>query len=130
MCEKPIVLAVDDDEDSLLLLQYALESLDCTVITETDGQSALTTAFCRKPNLILLDIVLPTLCGMDCIYLLKRNSITQSIPIIAVTALARSEERELIFLNGCDDYVSKPYMLDDLEAAVCRYLPCVPACPV
>jgi CheY-like chemotaxis protein len=130
MCERPLILAVDDDEDSLLLLFYALESLDCTILTETGGQAALNAAATQKPDLILLDIVLPDIYGVDCIRLLKQNPETQSIPIIAVTALARAEERELILLKGCDAYVSKPYMLDELEALIRCHLPCIPACSV
>ncbi len=129
MCKRPIILAVDDDEDSLLLLIYALESLNCSIVTEINGRAALASAASLKPDLILLDIVLPDLYGMDCISLLKQNPETQHIPIIAVTALARAEEKEQILLMGCDAYVSKPYMLEDLESLIRGHLPCVLACP-
>lgn len=129
MCSKPVILAVDDDEDSLLLLSYVLEPLNCTILTETNGQSALDRAVLSKPDLILLDIVLPGINGVDCIQFLKQHPETKHVPIIAITALASSEERQQILQMGCNDYISKPYMLDELEAIIRRYLACVPSCP-
>jgi CheY-like chemotaxis protein len=75
-----------------------------------------------QPDLILLDIMLPDMDGLEVIRCLKQISRTMTIPIVAVTALARATDREQILLAGCDDYISKPYMLEDLAALVYRYL--------
>lgn len=119
---KPLVLAVDDDEDNLLLLMEVLTSLSCTVITATSGQQAFNLALEQQPALILLDVMLPDINGVEIVRQLKQNLQTITIPVIAVTALARQEDRDRLFLAGCDDYISKPYMLDDLEAVIQYHL--------
>lgn len=119
---QPLILAVDDDEDNLLLLTEILTPVDCIVITATDGQQALKLAKERQPALILLDVMLPDISGIKVVQQLKQNSLTMNIPVVAVTALARVEDRDRLFLAGCDAYVSKPYMLEDLESLISRYL--------
>jgi CheY-like chemotaxis protein len=124
---EPIILAVDDDEDNLVLLTEVLEPLNCLVMTATHGQTALRLAQAYQPNLILLDIMLPDLNGIEVVYRLKQNQETAKIPVIAVTALARLEDRDRLILAGCNDYISKPYILDDLEALIRHYLPLIPS---
>lgn len=118
----PVVLAVDDDEDNLLLLAYVLEPLNCSIITAIDGHSAFEKARTEQPNLILLDIMLPDLDGLQIVRQLREDPQTRTIPVIAVTALARAEDRDRILTAGCNDYISKPYLLEDLEAVVRRNL--------
>jgi CheY-like chemotaxis protein len=119
---QPLILAVDDDEDNLLLLTEVLKPLHCCVVTATDGQQALELAQTTQPALILLDVMLPDVSGMEVLQELKQNPQTKTIPVVAVTALARLEDRDRLFVAGCDDYMSKPYMIDELEALICRYL--------
>jgi len=119
---QPLILAVDDDEDNLLLLTEVLKPLECSFITATQGQIAINLAQDHQPSLILLDVMLPDLSGIEVVHQLKHNPQTMTIPVIAVTALAREEDREHLLLAGCDDYVSKPYMIDELEAIIRRYL--------
>lgn len=120
--KRPLVLAVEDDEDNLQLVMQVLTFLECSFITATDGQTALEKAQTYQPNLILLDIMLPNMSGIEVIQQLKQNPQTRRIPVIAVTAMARSEDRERILSLGCDDFISKPYMIDELEALIGRYL--------
>lgn len=127
MNNEPIILAVDDDEDNLVLLTEVLEPLNCLVMTATHGQTALRLAQAYQPNLILLDIMLPDLNGIEVVYRLKQNQATAKIPVIAVTALARLEDRDRLILAGCNDYISKPYILEDLEALIRHYLPLIPS---
>ena len=127
MNNEPIILAVDDDEDNLVLLTEVLGPLDCLVMTATHGQTALRLAQACQPNLILLDIMLPDLNGIEVVYRLKQNQATARIPVIAVTALARLEDRDRLILAGCNSYISKPYILDDLEALIRHYLPLIPS---
>ena len=127
MNNEPIILAVDDDEDNLVLLTEVLGPLNCLVMTATHGQTALRLAQAYQPNLILLDIMLPDLNGIEVVYRLKQNQETAKIPVIAVTALARLEDRDRLILAGCNDYISKPYILEDLEALIRHYLPLIPS---
>lgn len=119
---QPLILVVDDDEDNLLLLTEVLKPLNCSIITATYGQQALELAQAQQPVLILLDVMLPDLSGMEVVYQLKQKLQTKNIPVVAVTALARPEDRDRLILAGCDNYISKPYMIDELEVIVCRHL--------
>lgn len=116
------VLAVDDNEDNLMLLTEVLRVFDCSLITTTHGQMALILAQARHPDLILLDVMLPDLNGVEVMHHLKENPHTEDIPVIAVTALAREEDRDRLLKAGCIDYISKPYMLEELEARISCYL--------
>jgi CheY-like chemotaxis protein len=117
-----VILVVDDDEDNLLLMSYVLEPLHCSVITAVDGHDALRAAQTQLPDLILLDIMLSKLDGIQVVSQLKKNPQTRKIPVVAVTALARDEDRERILEAGCNDYISKPFMIDELEATIRRHL--------
>lgn len=121
--EKPVILAVDDNLDNLLLLEYQLMSIkQCTFMTATTGETALELAQQHPPDLIVMDILLPDIDGTEVVRRLKQSPVTANIPVVAVTALARSEDRDRILASGCDDYLSKPYDLDDLEATIYRHL--------
>nr|WP_315874809.1 response regulator [Thermocoleostomius sinensis] len=119
--KQPLVLAVDDDDDNLLLLSYALETFGCKFISRSDSQTALDVARTYQPDLILLDILMPHVDGMEVVQHLKQDLSTCNIPVIAVTALARAEDRQTILQAGFTDYLSKPYMLEDLEALIQRH---------
>jgi CheY-like chemotaxis protein len=96
--------------------------MKCSIIKAVDGLSAVSLARTYQPDLILLDIVLPYMDGIEVISILRKDSITKTIPVIAVTALAIAQVRDRLLEAGFDDYVSKPYMLEDIEAKVQRYL--------
>jgi len=123
---KPVILAVDDDEDNLLLMTHALELFGYSSISTVNGETALFVAQNYRTNLILLDIVLPGLNGVEFVQRLKQNSQTQAIPVIAVTGLARVEDREQILQVGCHAYLSKPYTFEDLQAAINCHLALLP----
>lgn len=118
----PLVLAVDDDEDSLLLLCKVLDMFHIPYRGTTNPLEALTLVQQHHPALILLDVVMPEVSGLDIIYSLKRSAKTQSIPVVAVTALAKMEDRQLLLQSGFADYLNKPYNIDDLQAMLIRYL--------
>ena len=120
--QQPLVLVVDDNEDNLLLLAFVVEQLDCQIITALDGKTALDLAQDYHPSLILLDMMLPDMDGMEVLSHLKQNPITKTIPVIAVTAMAREQDRDRILLAGCNEYVSKPYAVDELEMLLRSYL--------
>jgi CheY-like chemotaxis protein len=92
------------------------------VITAVDGQTALNKARSEQPDLILLDIMLYPIDGIQIVSELKQDPNTKDIPVVAVTALARADDRDRILMAGCNDYISKPYMLDEMEAIIRRYI--------
>ncbi|AFZ25129.1 CheY-like receiver domain-containing protein [Cylindrospermum stagnale PCC 7417] len=118
----PLVLVVEDHNDSLLLISYALESLGCRFICQTDSFMTIPVAKEYQPDLIMLDILLPGISGLEIVHYLKREPLTCDIPVVAVTALAGRDNRERILRAGFNDYISKPYMLEDLEAIIRRLL--------
>ena len=119
---QPSVLAIDDDPDSLELLLCLFEDLPYKLHCACDGQSGLLIAERELPNLILLDIMLPNISGLDLTKALKKNPRTCHIPVVAVTALAYAHEQVEIIEAGCDGYLSKPYSIDDLETLIQSYL--------
>lgn len=117
------ILVVDDDQDNLLLINYQLlQLLDCAVISAQTGQMALTFTEQYQPDLILLDIMLPEMDGLEVVRRLKENPDTRHIPVVAVTAMARSLDKDLALAAGCDDYVCKPYEIELLADAIARNL--------
>ncbi|GAC1484001.1 MAG: hypothetical protein NVS2B14_21840 [Chamaesiphon sp.] len=120
--KRALILAVDDNEDNLLLLTQVLIALDCSFITANNGRTAVAMAQDHCPDLILLDIMLPDLNGIEVVEQLKQEVQTREIPIVAVTAMARIEDRERFLLAGCNEYVKKPYIIDELEAIIHRYI--------
>ena len=120
--QQPLILAVDDNEDNLQLLSQLLVLMEYSFITAIDGITALDLAQKHLPKLILLDMMLPDLSGIEVANRLKQNAQTASIPIIAVTAMARAEDKESFIVAGCIDYITKPYIIDDLEITIRRYV--------
>ncbi|MEA5576684.1 response regulator [Anabaena sp. UHCC 0451] len=120
--QQPLILIVEDHDDSLLLLSYALELLGCKFICQNDSYNTLLVAKEYQPDLILLDILLPSLNGLEVLQYLKQEPRTRHIPVVAVTALSGREQQERILSAGFNDYISKPYMLEDLEVIICRLL--------
>lgn len=119
----PVFLVVDDDQDNLILMSYQLaELLPCSVISASDGNTALEIARQNCPDLILLDIMLPDMDGMQVVRGLREDPSTQAIPVIAVTAMARPQDQTMALQAGFDDYVSKPYSLENLAAVIHPYL--------
>ena len=111
----PLVLVVDDNEDNILYACSSLELSDCQPIVAGDGQTALDLAINKLPDLILTDIVMPKVDGISLTRMLKSNLRTSHIPVIAVTGLAFPHQKEQILNAGFDDYLCKPYLIEDLE---------------
>lgn len=118
----PIVLTVDDNEDNLWLSVHLIEQLNCQALVAQDGFTALAMARHYNPSLLLLDITMPNFSGIDVLLTLKQDPQTCHIPVVAVTAMAKTEERDRILEAGCDHYVSKPYAIEELEALIRQYV--------
>lgn len=117
-----LILAVDDNEDNLQLISELLVIMNCCFITAKNGKEALIMAQDYQPKLILLDMMLPDISGIEVANCLKQNPQTREISIVAVTAMARREDKEQFVIAGCDDCVTKPYIIDELEAIIHRYI--------
>lgn len=119
------VLVVEDNAANLKLATFLLESAGHTVISAPDAEVGLALARDEQPNLILMDIQLPGIDGLEATALLKRDPATRDIPVIALTALAMKGDEERIRAAGCDGYVAKPLDYKSFLATVTSHL--VPA---
>lgn len=120
--KRPLVLAVDDNHDNLELLTQILNLFGCECVGAVDGYTGLSAAVDRTPDLIVLDICLPDIDGIELVKLLRQNQALIDIPIVAVTALAKTEDRDRILQAGCIAYLSKPFNIKDLETILRRHL--------
>lgn len=112
------ILIVEDEKDILDLIEYHLKQSGFSVIKAMDGPSGLEIAKRRKPNLIILDLMLPEMDGKDVCRTLKSNPFTQPIPILMLTAKADEIDRVIGFELGADDYVTKPFSPKELVLRV------------
>lgn len=106
----------------MTLAVFLLESVGHSVLSATNAESGLMLARDERPNLILMDIQLPGMDGLEAMALLKQDDATRAIPIIALTALAMKGDEERIRAAGCDGYIAKPIRYPEFLAAVAAQL--------
>lgn len=104
----PTILVVDDDQQNLELVQAYLEDIECQTVAARDGIEALQLVADGKPDLILLDVMMPKMSGFEVCRRLKSDPHTTDIPVIMVTALNEFGDIERGIDSGTDDFVSKP----------------------
>ena len=102
------ILVVEDNATNLRLSTFLLESEGHVVLSAVDAESGVTMARAEQPDLILMDIQLPGMDGLEATKLLKADELTRAIPVVALTALAMKGDEERIRSAGCDGYIAKP----------------------
>jgi len=112
------VLVVEDNPANMTLATFLLKSAGHTVLSATDAESGLTLARSEQPDLILMDIQLPGMDGLQATALLKADNATRAIPVIALTALAMKGDEERIRAAGCDGYIAKPLAYREFLATI------------
>lgn len=112
------ILVVDDEPDAIELIRFNLKASGYDVITAEDGEEALLKARKFSPDLILLDVMLPEIDGLEVCKILRRDPATASLPIIMLTAKASEIDRVLGLEFGADDYVTKPFSPRELMLRV------------
>jgi two-component system cell cycle response regulator DivK len=116
------ILVVEDNELNMKLLNDVLEAHGYEVMSTGRGVEALDWARLHLPDLILMDLQLPDLSGLDATRQLKADPGTQAIPIIAVTAFAMAGDEKRALDHGCDAYVAKPIVLRDFLNLIAEYI--------
>ncbi len=111
----------------MTLAVFLLQSAGHTVLTATDAETGLTLARAEQPDLVLMDIQLPGIDGLEATAVLKRSAATRAIPVIALTALAMKGDEERIRAAGCDGYIAKPLAYKEFLATVAAQLEKIPA---
>lgn len=119
---KPLVLSVDDEADVTTLVQFHLDKAGYEVMTAATGREALDCLTLRRPDLILLDLMLPDIDGFGVCEILRRSVTTATIPIVILTAWATPDAKSLGLELGALDYLTKPFSPRDLVTRVQRLL--------
>jgi two-component system, cell cycle response regulator DivK len=116
------ILIVEDNSDNMSLAVFLIQSAGHTVLSATDAEAGLALARDEHPDLIVMDIQLPGMDGLEAISLLKSDDATRAIPVIAVTALAMKGDEERIRAAGCDAYIAKPMRYTEFLATIATQL--------
>jgi two-component system cell cycle response regulator DivK len=116
------ILVVEDNQMGLMLLSQLLKAQGYDILQTSEGRGAIDLARDNQPDLILMDIGLPDICGLDVTRLLKQGDQTKTIPIIAVTAFAMLGDEKRSLESGCDAYIAKPILMDKLLRTVESFL--------
>lgn len=116
------ILVVEDNELNMKLFHDLLEAQGYNVLQSRDGMEALKVARMHKPDLILMDIQLPEVSGLEVTKWLKEDEELRSIPVIAVTAFAMKGDEEKIREGGCEAYISKPISVVNFLETVEKFL--------
>jgi CheY-like chemotaxis protein len=119
---KKQVLLVEDNQVTVDVMRMELEFLGYEVAVARNGMEALDIATSQVPDLIVMDIHMPKMDGLQATSLLRDNPKTRAVPILAATAKALPGEKEKCLASGCNDYLAKPFTHHELSAAIKRLL--------
>ena len=120
--EKPLILVVDDVEDGRAVVCDFLELRGFELATAADGVEAVEKALELVPDLVLMDVWLPNMDGLEATRRIKANPATAHVPVLALTAHALASARAEAEAAGCDGVITKPFFPRDLEREVRRHL--------
>jgi two-component system cell cycle response regulator DivK len=112
------ILIVEDEPRNLKLVRDLLERFKYETIEATDGEQGVQLARAQKPDLILMDIMMPKMDGLEATRIIKEDAVTKHIPIIALTSFAMKGDKERTLEAGCDGYISKPIDIRELMKMV------------
>jgi two-component system, cell cycle response regulator DivK len=116
------ILIVENNPANMTFAIFLLESAGHTVLSATDAEAGVALARDERPDVILMDIQLAGMDGLEATGLLKRDDATRAIPVIALTALAMKGDEERIRAAGCDAYIAKPLRYKDALATIAAQL--------
>jgi two-component system, cell cycle response regulator DivK len=117
----PLILVVEDNEKNMKLFRDVLLATGHRTLEATTGKHAVALATAHRPDLVLMDIQLPDIGGVEALGRLRADERTASLPVVALTAQAMEGDRERFLAAGFDGYLAKPVNVVDLVATVKRY---------
>ncbi len=118
---KKKILIAEDNEAVNKVLELLLKPR-YQIIPTMDGKQAVDMTFAHLPDLVLMDMIMPKINGFQAARMIRRHPMTHSIPIIALTALASTEEQIECFQSGCNEYIAKPFKAEDLVPRIKKLL--------
>lgn len=119
---KPLVLVVEDHDDTRFMLEYLLDRRGCQVVIAKDGEMAVRVAENTRPDLILMDATLPRLDGLAATRRIRELATLHDVPIVFLSGHAQQNFRDQALATGCNDYIVKPFTLAQLEDVLERHL--------
>lgn len=119
---KEKILIVEDNPQNMRLIEMTLRTKHYTLLRATDGEEALDVAIRERPDLIIMDIRLPKMNGLEVTKKLRKNPVFSDTPIIGVTAYAMKGDKELVIKSGCDAYLPKPINTRELPGIIAEML--------
>lgn len=117
------VLVIEDNTDCRELFATLIRYLGFEVVEADDGDVGVQKAFIEKPDLIFMDIAMPSMSGIQATACLRESAITKNTPVIICTAWMAQTHREAALQRGADEVISKPVSLSDLQTLLLRHLP-------
>lgn len=118
----PKVLVVDDTNDNLVLISLAVQEMNCRVVTAVNGEDALAVALLAGPQLILMDIAMPVLDGIEATRLIRRQEKLKDVPIVILSAFDTDAFRQKAIEAGVNGYFTKPVDFDRLRQFIQKLL--------
>ena len=122
MDQTPYIVAVDDMPYNLEILEMGLDGMGVEIVSFLSGKEAIASMKERRPDLLLLDIMMPEMDGFEVIRALKANSLTKDIPVIFISSIDNVDEKVSAFQLGCVDYITKPFNILEVIARVNTHL--------
>ena len=116
------ILVADDDPDILGIVAMSLETQGYTVFKAANGREAVDSAKAHRPDLVLMDMMMPILSGYEAVCELKADTDTRDIPIVGLSAKAMTTDMERATNVGIDGYITKPFRIAQVLTVVCEYL--------
>ncbi len=116
------ILIVEDNPSNMKLFRFILEAVDCELLEAIDGAEALKVAEENNPHLILMDIQIPKMDGLEVTRKLREMAAFKETPIVALTAFAMDKDEEAGFEAGCTEYIKKPFNAKNLLDVLRKYL--------
>jgi CheY-like chemotaxis protein len=124
MIQKPFILYIDDERPALELISQALKLVGYEIIGVASGKKGLALMRERKPDLVLLDLMMPQISGWEVYQAMRTDTALADVPVIVITARVPSQDRVLVEgLPPVDDYITKPFDVKRLIRAVQRFVP-------
>ncbi len=117
-----MIILIADDEPNIRLLVRGMLGKDHLVLEAGDGEEAVNMAHSRKPDLILMDIMMPKVGGYTACSRIKSDQATKGIPVVMLTGLNQEINKKLAKMIGADGYITKPFSLEDLQHKIGRFL--------
>jgi DNA-binding response OmpR family regulator len=113
-----LIVVADDDVDIRDLVEFKLTTLGHQIVTVADGSSAVDACRTSRPDLAVLDVMMPGLTGLEAVREIRSNPALKDIPVILLTARAQQSDVQTGYDSGADDYITKPFSPKDLASRV------------